>query len=158
MTNPSSTMRLIEFECRGQRLALPLACVRRAVPSAEPAPLPGTGPVVLGVLNVAGEMVAVVDLCTRLGLAAAPLDPAQQMLIVELQGLLAAIVVDRIVGVTEREPAAAFPDELAVAPCLAGMVRLDDGLCLVLDPARFLFEGERMALAHALAGVRHDAG
>lgn len=154
-------MRLIEFECRGQRLALPLACVRRAVPSAEPAPLPGAGAVVLGVLNVAGEMVAVVDLCRRLGLAPAELDPAQQILIAELSGFLAGIVVDRIHGVTERDPARLFPGEVGAAPYVAGMVRLEDGLCLVVEPARFLFEDERDALRGALAGaaggVLHDA-
>ncbi|MBQ5946020.1 chemotaxis protein CheW [Massilia sp. ST3] len=148
-------MRLIEFECRGQRLALPLACVRRAVPCAEPAPLPGAGAIVLGVLNVAGEMVVVVDVGRRLGLAPAPLDPAQQILVAELSGFLAGIVVDRIHGVTERDPAQLFPGEVGAAPYVAGMVRLEDGLCLVVEPGRFLFADECASLSGALAGAAH---
>jgi chemotaxis signal transduction protein len=153
-------MRLIEFECGGQRLGLSLDCVRRAVPSAEPVPLPGAGSIVLGVLNVAGEMVAVVDVRRRLGLAPAPLDPSQQILIAELSGFLAGIVVDRIFGVTERDAARLFPGEVGAAPYVCGMVRLDDGLCLVVEPSRFLFEDERAALGEALGAAPvgvHDA-
>ena len=144
-------MRLIEFECGGQRLGLPLDCVRRAVPSAEPVPLPGAGPIVLGVLNVAGEMVAVVDV--RQAEAAAPLDPSQQILIAQLSGFLAGIVVDRIQGVTERDAARLFPAEVGAAPYVRGMVRLEDGLCLVVEPSRFLFDDERAALGVALDAV-----
>jgi len=150
-------MRLIEFECGGLRFGLPLDCVRRAIPSAEPAPLPGAGAVVLGVLNVAGEMVAVVDLRRRLGLPAAPLDPAQQILIAELSGFLAGIVVDRIHGIEERDAARLFPGEVGAASYVRGMVRLDDGLCLVVEPSRFLFEGERAALGGALGAAAGDA-
>lgn len=146
-------IRLIEFECGGQRLGLPLECVRRAVPSAEPTPLPGAGPIVLGVLNVAGEMVAVVDVRRRLGLAPAPLDPSQHILVAQLSGFLAGVVVDRIVGIGERDAARLFPGEVGAAPYVRGMVRLDDGLCLVVEPSRFLFEDERTALGEALAAV-----
>ena len=35
----------------------------------------------------------------------------------------------------------------------SGMVRLEDGLCLVVEPARFLFDDERAALGLALGAV-----
>jgi chemotaxis signal transduction protein len=153
MENLSSTLRLIEFESGGRRIALPLDCVRRAVASAEPMPLPGATDIVLGALNVGGELVAVVDVCRRLGLPGAPMLPSQQLLIVELSGFLAGVLADRIVGVTERPLAQAVPAEVGGAPFLRGAVRLDDGLCLVLDPLQFLFPGECDALAQALTGV-----
>jgi chemotaxis signal transduction protein len=149
-------MRLIEFECRGQRLALPLDCVRRAVVSAQPSPLPGASEIVVGVLNVAGEVVAVLDFCRRLGLAPAPILPSQHLLIVELSGFLAGVLVDRIHGVTERAPGAVVPGKLAAADFVAGIVRLDDGLCIIVDPDKFLFGDERAALAAALAGVSDE--
>lgn len=152
MTNKRSTTKLVEFECRGQRLALPLECVRRVVPSAEPLPLPGTGSVVLGMLNIGGTVVALLDLCGRLGLTQAPVSPAQQILLLDLPGLLCAVVVDRVVGVSERTLDDAVPHELHAAPLVKGVVRLDDGLCLIVDPAHFLFPEEREALESALAG------
>lgn len=156
MEKSSSMMHLIEFECRGQRMALPLDCVKRAVPAAEPEPLPGAEGVVLGALNVGGEPAVVVDMARRLGLAPAAIEPSQLLLVVDLAGYLAAVVVDRIAGVTARDPVRMLPDALQGAPFIAGMVRLDDGLCLVLDPLRFLFEDERAMLERALAGERDD--
>jgi purine-binding chemotaxis protein CheW len=152
MPKLTSTQYLIEFECRGQRIGLPLECVRRAIPSAEPLPLPGAGAVVLGVLNLGGTVIAVLDLCYRLGLPQRPIEPSQQIVVLELPGFLCGVVVDRINGVVERAADIAMPDELDAAPFVKGVVRLDDGLCLIVDPARFLFPGETQALAAALAG------
>jgi purine-binding chemotaxis protein CheW len=148
---PSPTQRLIEFECRGQRVALPLACVRRAVHSAEPVPLPGTGGIVLGALNLGGELVGLVDPCLRLGLAPGPILPSQQVLVIELSGLLVGLLVDRVLGVSERPGSSLVPGALSAAPFVAGMVPLDDGLCLLVDPRAFLFPHESESLARALA-------
>lgn len=147
------TTKLVEFDCRGQRLALPLECVRRAIPAAEPMPLPGAGAVVLGMLNLAGSVIAIIDVGYRLGLGWAPLSPAQQILVLDLPGLACGLVVDRIAGVSERVLDDAMPAELDAAPYVAGVVRLDDGLCLIIDPLHFLFPQEREALARALAGA-----
>jgi chemotaxis signal transduction protein len=150
-------MRLVELECRGQRIGLPLACVRRAVVSALPASLPGASDIVLGVLNVEGELVAVVDFARRLGLPPAPIVPAQRLLLVELSGCLAGVLADQIHGVTERTLEAPLPRELGAAEFVSGAVRLPDGLCLVVDPDRFLFPHEVAALSAALAGAADHA-
>ena len=152
MTSVSSTTQLLEFECRGRRLALPLESVRRAIPAAEPVPIPGAGEVVLGMLNLGGEIVTVLDLCYRLGLPRSALSPAQQILVLDVAGLACGIVVDRIDGVGERALDGAVPDELHAPPYVKGVLRLDDGLCLIVDPAHVLFPEERQALAQALAG------
>lgn len=145
-------LHLLEFECSGQRIGLPLDHVRRAIPSAQPLPLPGAGAAVIGVLNLAGAIVAVLDLCYRLGLPRRPIEPVQQIVVIELPAFLCGLVVDRIHGVVERDADIAMPDELNAAPFVQGVLRLDDGLCLILDPARFLFPDEAQALAAALAG------
>lgn len=149
-------MQVLEFTCQGRHFALPLACVRRAVPSAEPVPLPGASDIVLGVLNVGGETVTVLDFARRAGCAATMLDPSQQFLIVELDGFACALVADSVNGVrTVESMSAQWPGSAGAADFVDGAVRLDDGLCLVIDPARFLFEQERQQLAEALAGA-HD--
>jgi purine-binding chemotaxis protein CheW len=163
MTIKSSTMKLIEFECRGQRIALPLDCVRRAIPSAAPTPLAGAdagaGTSVLGLLNLGGEVLVLLDLSNRLGLAPAPISPSQQILVIdvpELPRLPCGLLVDRIIGVSERALDGAIPDSLRAAPIVAGVVRLEDGLCLIADPAHFLFPAERLALLDALDGCADD--
>jgi chemotaxis signal transduction protein len=148
-------VQVIEFECSGHRFGVPLASVRRVVMSAQPAPLPGAPDPVLGVLNVAGETVTVIDFGAHAGLGATTLSPSQHFLILDLSGFLAALVVDHIRGVAERDPAAggAAPDKVASAQFIDSIVRLDDGLCLVVDPDKFLFEQEKAELAAALAGA-----
>lgn len=146
------TLQVLEFACGGRRFAVPLACVRRAVLSARPDPLPGASDIVLGVLDVGGETVTVLDFSSRAGCGPTVIHPAQQFLILELGGFLCAFVVDAIIGpgVAVRG-AGGWPGELSVAGFVDSAVRLPDGLCLVVDPARFLFDEEQAQLALALA-------
>jgi purine-binding chemotaxis protein CheW len=145
-------LQILEFVCRGRRFAIPLACVRRAVFSARPEPLPGASDIVLGVLNIGGQTVTVLDFARRAGCGPTVISAAQQFLIVELKGFLCAFVVDAIngPGLAEQD-AFGWPDEVEVAGFVDSALRLPDGLCLVIDPARFLFEHEQAQLAQALA-------
>jgi purine-binding chemotaxis protein CheW len=147
-------MQVLAFACSGQRFAVPLSCVRRAVLSARPGPLPGASDIVLGVLNVGGETVTVLDFARRAGCGPTVIGAAQQFLIVELGGFPCALVVDSILGPGTAAPGAAgWPDAAGAAGFVDGAMQLPDGLCLVIDPARFLFESERALLAQALEGA-----
>jgi purine-binding chemotaxis protein CheW len=139
-------LQVLEFICRGQRFAVPLACVRRAVP------LPGAADMVLGVLDIGGETVTVIDFARRACGHPTTITPAQQFLIVESDGFPCALVVDSIVGPGTAASAAGWPAAAGAAGFVDGALRLHDGLCLVVEPARFLFDHERTQLAQALAG------
>ena len=147
---------VLEFICRGQRFAVPLASVRRAVLSARPVPLPGASDIVLGVLDVGGETVTVLDFARRACGGATVITPSQQFLIVESNGFLCALVVDAIVGPGAAPPEVAWPAAAGQAGYVDGALHLEDGLCLVVDPARFLFDHEREQLTQALAGAAGD--
>lgn len=153
----SGGLQILEFSCRGQRFAVPLACVRRAVLSARPVPLPGASEIVLGVLDLGGETVTVLDFALRASGRPTVITPTQQFLVVEMDGFLCAFVVDGIVGPGTAVPDTAWPDAAGAAAYVDGVVHLPDGLCLVVDPARFLFAHERAQLTQALgaAGERH---
>lgn len=145
-------LQVLEFACGGRRFAVPLACVRRAVLSAQPEPLPGASDIVLGVLNVGGDTVTVLDFARRAGCGPTVIHSAQQFLIVELAGFLCAFVVDAVNGpAVALRGAASWPGAAGAAGFVDSALRLPDGLCLVVDPARFLFDDEQAALAQALA-------
>jgi purine-binding chemotaxis protein CheW len=146
-------LQVLEFTCRGHRFAVPLATVRRAVLSARPVPLPGASDIVLGVLDVAGETVTVLDFARRACGSPTIITPTQHFLIVDMDGFPCALVVDGIVGPGTAVPDAAWPDAAGAAGYVDGAVRLPDGLCLVIDPARFLFDDERAQLARALGAA-----
>jgi purine-binding chemotaxis protein CheW len=147
------SLQVLEFVCRDQRFAVPLAAVRRAVPSARLLPLPGAADVVLGVLDVGGDTVTVLDFALRACGRPTVITTAQQFLILDVDGLPCALVVDEVVGPGTAVPDAAWPRGAGAAGYVEGAVRLADGLCLVVDPARFLFDHERAQLALALAGA-----
>jgi purine-binding chemotaxis protein CheW len=150
-------IQVLEFVCKGQRFAVPLSCVRRAVLSAQPQNLPGASDIVLGVLNVGGGIVTVLDFARRAGCGPTTIAPAHQFLIVDLAGFACAFVVDRINGPgTAARAAAGWPGAAKAAGFVDGALELPDGLCLVIDPARFLFDDERAQLAQALAGAADE--
>lgn len=69
------------FELGGQRYAVPLAAVREII-RAEPAtPVPGAPADVLGIINLRGSIVTILDGCARLGLAATPGSPEPRLVI-----------------------------------------------------------------------------
>ncbi|HYD59266.1 MAG TPA: chemotaxis protein CheW [Noviherbaspirillum sp.] len=151
-------MTLVEFECRGQRFALPLHCVRRVVASAQPDVLPGAPDIVLGVLNVGGEIVTLIDFGRRIGGPATELNVAQRLLIIDIGGFAVAFVVDAVIGVSSREweHLPGLPARLSGAEFVDAVVRLDDGLCIIVNPEKFLFEDERVLLGDALEKMRHE--
>lgn len=150
-------MTLIEFNCRNHRFAVPLASVRRVVPSAMPTPLPGAPDIVAGMLNIGGELVTVVDFHQRIGLPVSPILPSQRLLMLDMGEFPVGFIVDDVLGVTSREPDTAHgvPASLAGADFVDTVVRLDDGLCLILDPERFLFDDEVTQLGAALEKAAH---
>jgi len=150
-------MSLFEFVCREHRFALPLSCVRRVLPSAQPSPLPGAPQLVCGVLNIAGEPIAVLDFAHRLGASESPIRPSQRILLADLGEFPVGLLIDEALGVTVRDDAElrAMPQQVSQPGIVSSIVRLADGVCLIVDPDRFLFDSERVQLQDALRKAGH---
>lgn len=149
-------MKFVEFTCHAHRFAVPLADVRRVVASAAPTPLPGAPALVTGVLNIGGEIVIVIDFGQRLGLPPSPITPAQHIVVLAVPGFLLGLVVDELGGVTE--PAAVAGDILppeCAAQAVAGMLVVEGGLRILLDPAQVLLREEAHQLRAAMEGGTH---
>jgi chemotaxis signal transduction protein len=98
----------------------------------EVTPLPGASAAILGVRNLRGQVVPVVDLANVLGLPGAPA-PAR-IVIVEDAARKAGLAVDAIVGV---EPLPGASEEVD-SPHLAGAALCEGALVGVLDVASVL--------------------
>lgn len=139
----------------GARFGIPLDEVVEVLPAARTEPLPGAPPAVLGVLDLRGELIAVLDGDGCLGHRVPPLRTSDRFVLLRGGGYRRAIRVDhveRIVTVARDDIVAAA----SLAPDVvsgAGLARLPDGLLVVHDPARFLSVPDAHALRDALAAL-----
>ena len=116
----------------GQRVAWGMGAVREILPSRPVTRLPGSPSWVLGLLNLRGSVVTVVDLAGRLGLGAGA---AQSVIVVEDGGTVIGVRVDAVESVALAEDASVDAVEAARSAegLVAGMVRLRDGTALLMD-------------------------
>lgn len=143
----------------GLRLALPADAVDQVLPAAAYAPLPTAPPVILGVLDLRGRPLPLLDLRSRLGRP--PRDPWPSDHVVVCR------VADRRVGVW-LDHAAGLEDvsldgivevtQVAQAPHVQGVVMHPDGTLLVLDVRSFLSADEALGLERSLSDAAAGEG
>lgn len=142
----------VVFRLDDGRYALPLSAVERIVRAAQITPLPLAPPIVLGALDVAGEILPVFDLRLRFGLPQRPLDPSDQFVIAHTSRRKVVLAVDSAQGVIEH-PASSVVDSQQLTAEIAhirGVMALDDGLVLIQNLEELLSQDEALALDRAL--------
>jgi purine-binding chemotaxis protein CheW len=106
----------------------------------------------LGVINLRGQVLAVVDPCRRLGLDPHDYGLASHLLIVRTPRRKLAIATDGVQGLAETSVGAAVPATVVLAghTPLAGVAALPDGVLLIHDIDSFVAPDEEGQLDHAL--------
>lgn len=135
------------------RIALPLAVVERVLQAAELTPLPGAPEIVLGLLDLQGDVIPAFDLRRRFGLPVRAMVPGDHILVARTRRRTVALLADAVAGVSAC-PEAERIDARDILPGLtlvAGVARRDDGLLLVHDLERFLSLDEAVRLEAAMA-------
>jgi purine-binding chemotaxis protein CheW len=144
VTQPSpsedKSCRYVVFRIDRQHYALPLDHVIRAVRMVAFTPVPDMPHSVLGIINMAGQMLPVIDLRRLFGQTGKEPELQDALLIIQVQGQTVAIIVDEVLNVLEftsiqvQSPPAA----LSRSRFLAGAVQQEDIVILVLDASRLL--------------------
>lgn len=127
--------RWIGFELAGQHYGVPILAVQEVLATAEIEPVPGTPREVLGVINLRGQIVTVIDLRLRLGLAASECAAGPLVVFDGATETLAARV-DRVTHVRRiPDPAIKPAPRSGAAPCAAvlGIVTRGADLMTLLD-------------------------
>jgi purine-binding chemotaxis protein CheW len=109
-----------------------MTAVREIVPVGVLTRLPGAPAWVLGLLNLRGAVLTVIDLADRLGLVARE---GASVIVVEAGSRALGVRVDAVESVALAEEARVEPVEEARRSegLVAGMVRLADGTALLMD-------------------------
>jgi purine-binding chemotaxis protein CheW len=148
----SDQSKLIVFRLDSQRYAMPLAVVERVVRAVEVTALPQAPEIVMGVIDVEGRLLPVLNIRRKVGLADREIGPADQFLLARTTRRTVVLVIDEAHGVIEL-PTAAIIGPGRIVPDLEqiqGVIQLEDGLALIYDLERFLSLNEARTLDEAM--------
>jgi purine-binding chemotaxis protein CheW len=145
---------LVGFVLDKHNYALDLAAVVRIVHVVEVAPLPKAPEIVLGVINVSGQIIPVVDVRRRFRLPAKEMELYDSLVIARTSKRDLAFIADSVTGVMEHpeEEVTAAHGIVPGLEYLQGVLKLKDGLVFIHDLERFLSLDEEESLAEAMKG------
>lgn len=144
--------RLVVFTLDEQRYALQLSTVERIVRVVEVTPLPRAPAIVVGVINVQGQVVPLVNIRKRFRLTERETDLSEEVIIAHTSTRTVALLADAVSGVVDCSP----EEVIAAAKILPGLeyvegiARLGDGMILIHDLDKFLSFEEAKTLDMAL--------
>ena len=143
---------LVVFAIEEHRYALHLHTVERVFLMVEVAPLPKAPAIALGVINLHGAIIPVLDIHRRFGFPPRDYGPAAHLLVARTSRRTLALPVDEVFGVREVAAEAAIPADTVLPGIghVAGIVALADGLLFIQDLEAFLSLEEEQRLGEAL--------
>lgn len=143
---------IVVFTLSDRRYGLPLSVVERVVRVVDVTSLPKAPDIVLGVVNVQGRVIPVIDARRRFRLPERAIALTDQMMVARTERRPVALMVDSVTGVleySEREAVGA-QDVLPDLQYVEGLVKLEDGLILIHNLDTFLSLDEETALDRAM--------
>ena len=140
------------------RIALPLAAVERIIRATYVVCLPKAPDIVLGIVNVQGRIIPIINTRGRFRLPNRDIALTDQFVIARTQRRPVALMVDAVSGVL------AYPEQDivtadAILPGMQyveGVARLKDGLILIHNLDTFLSLDEEKSLDRAMSTVRDE--
>jgi purine-binding chemotaxis protein CheW len=155
-TLPSGEEQYLTFRLDGQEYGIAILKVQEIKGWDRMTPIPNSPPYVKGVLNLRGVIVPVFDLRLRFGLPEAERDAFTVIIVVNIGGRLAGIVVDSVSDVinvgAEQKCAAPEYDGQRNREFIQGLAQVEDKLLIILDIDRMVIP-ETMDKTEAAAPI-----
>jgi len=140
-SNTNARERFLSFSLGTEEYAIPLLAVREVIAMPEYTPVPYTPPYFLGIMNLRGQVISVMDMRQKLGVKASK-SAETTVIICDLGGVSIGVVVDSVNTVLSPHA-----DEVAPKPeiqssratdFITGVYRKDKKLILFLDIGKSL--------------------
>ncbi|MBA1446536.1 MAG: chemotaxis protein CheW [Chromatiales bacterium] len=141
-----SVLQLVTFRLKDESYGINVMKVQEVLRVTEIAPVPGAPPFVLGIINLRGNVVTVIDTRSRFGLPSAELDDSSRIVIIESEKQVVGILVDAVAEVVELNE-----DEVDAAPnvgndessrYIQGVATRENGLLILVDLNKLLTDEE----------------
>ncbi len=140
-------MQWVTFRLGDEKYGINVMQVQEVLRITEIAPVPGTPPYVLGIINLRGNVVTVIDTRNRFGLMTKETDNASRIVIIETDQHIIGILVDSVAEVVEMRAS-----EIENAPnvgneenskYIQGVTSRKNELLILVDLNKFLSDKEK---------------
>lgn len=134
--------RYLEFHIGSEDFAIPLLSVREVISVPETTPIPKSPSYFVGIMNLRGQVISVVDLRKKLGINIKKDNPEEAVIIVSIGTINIGVIVDAISKVLSFTP-----DDICVvadlttqvnAEYIQGVYRKEDKLTVLVDLPKVL--------------------
>jgi purine-binding chemotaxis protein CheW len=141
---------IVVFTLDQQKYGLNASAVQRIIRAVEITALPKAPEIVLGVINMEGEIIPVLDIRKRFQRPASEINPENNFIISKTQSRTVAIVVDSVLGLTSNETIPISQNRLPGMEYVQGIIKLEDGMILIHNLDEFLSLDEEAGLNDAI--------
>jgi purine-binding chemotaxis protein CheW len=144
--NNSTSLQCVTFTLEDETYGMNVMQVQEVLREVEVAPVPGAPDYVLGIINLRGNVVSVIDARTRFGLQPKESDEMSRIIVIEAQQQILGILVDSVAEVVDIEH-----DEIDTAPNVGnaetskyidGVVSRGEKLLILVDLNKLLTQSE----------------
>ncbi|MDH5424940.1 MAG: chemotaxis protein CheW [Gammaproteobacteria bacterium] len=144
--NSAEPLQCVTFHLEGEIYGINVMLVQEVLRVTEIAPVPGAPDFVLGIINLRGNVVTVIDTRKRFALPAKEMDDSTRIVIIESDLQTVGIVVDgvsEVVNVSRNEiESAPSVGNDQTARYIEGVVSRGDELLILVDLNKLLTEDE----------------
>ena len=144
--NTDDALRWVTFRLENEKYGINVMQVQEVLRITEIAPVPGAPSYVLGIINLRGNVVTVIDTRSRFGLPSAETDDSSRVVIIESDEQVVGILVDSVAEVVDLNSS-----EIETAPnvgteesakFIQGVASHDGELLILVDLNKLLSEEE----------------
>jgi purine-binding chemotaxis protein CheW len=145
-TDAGGQMQCVTFELDAETYGINVMQVQEVLSETEVAPVPGAPHYVIGIINLRGKVVSVIDARTRFGLSTIERTDITRIIVIEALQQIIGVLVDSVAEVVDVKMS-----EIETAPNVGndessryidGVVSRDDKLIILVDLDKLLSEAE----------------
>lgn len=150
-TRSELVSRWVTFQLDDETYGIDVMQIREVLRCPEISPVPGAPLFVLGIINLRGSVVAIIDTRSRFDLPRCELDDSSRIIILDTGGYVVGFLVDNVSEVAEIHE-----DHVEMAPdtgrgdasrFISGLYNRKEGLLIMIDASRLLSDDELAELA-----------
>jgi len=145
-SNEDPILQWVTFRLENEIYGINVMQVKEVLRYSEIAPVPGAPSYVLGIINLRGSVVTVIDTCQRFSLPTGEITESTRIMILEVEGHVIGILVDAVSEVvylrqSEVEPSPNVGNDES-SRFIQGVCHKNDTLLILVDLDKLLSEEE----------------